>query len=154
MQVLTDKVKDGIRKVGILIEDGPRGGRYPHFNVFEIADIDAKRSTRDLLPYLQRLRMMFTPLPDQAARVKSGITQVSLDDVEAVTQTLVKVRGPHWYIKIPKGTVILTICSLGRVAAVTKFAPSSKAIRGRRVCRCLLVVGLVCLGRARVEQSV
>lgn len=96
-------LQDGIREVGVLLEDGIRGGPFPHLNVLEISDVDAKRSTRDLLPYLPRLRMMFTPLPDQAARVKCGTTQVSLDDVECVTQTIVKVRGPHWYIKVAKG---------------------------------------------------
>ncbi|KAL2446187.1 Antiviral helicase SKI2 [Exophiala dermatitidis] len=94
--------KDGIRKVGVLLEDGLRGGPYPHFNVLEISDIDAKRSTRDLLPYLPCMRGMFTPLPNEPDRVKIGPTQVSLDDVECVTQTIVKVRGPHWYIKVAK----------------------------------------------------
>ncbi|EXJ78407.1 hypothetical protein A1O1_08807 [Capronia coronata CBS 617.96] len=94
--------KDGIRKVGVLLEDGIRGGPFPHLNVLEVSDVDATRSTRDLLPYLPRLRMMFTPLPNQAARVKCGPVQVPLDDVECVTQTIVKVRGPHWYIKVAK----------------------------------------------------
>ncbi|EXJ82553.1 hypothetical protein A1O3_06366 [Capronia epimyces CBS 606.96] len=94
--------KEGIRKVGILLEDGIRGGPYPHLTVLEISDPETKRSTRDLLPYLPRLRMMFTPLPDQASQVKCGPTQVSLDDVECVSQTIVKVRGPQWYIKVAK----------------------------------------------------
>ena len=96
-------MQDGIRKVGVLLEDGLRGGPYPHFNVLEISDVDAKRSTRDLLPYLPCMRAMFTPLPNDPERVNIGPTQVSLDDVECVTQTIVKVRGPHWYIKVAKG---------------------------------------------------
>lgn len=89
--------------VGILLEDGLRGGPNPHLKVLGICDIEAKRSTRDLLPYLPSLRDLFSPLPDRAARVKTEIAQVLLDDVECVTQTVVKVRGPHWYIKILKG---------------------------------------------------
>jgi len=100
-----------MRVVGILLEDGARGGPNPHVKVLEISDIDAKRSTSDLLPYLPHLRTMFAPLPTQASRVKYGITQVLLDDVECVTQTVVKVRGPQWYIKIPKGN---TYCLMNR----------------------------------------
>ncbi|KAJ9501039.1 Antiviral helicase ski2 [Exophiala xenobiotica] len=82
--------KDGIRKVGVMLEDGPRGGPLPHLNVLEISDIDPQRSTSDLLPYLPCFRMMFTRLPDNPARVRHGFTQVLLDDVQCVTQTLVK----------------------------------------------------------------
>jgi antiviral helicase SKI2 len=83
--------------------------------VFEIAEVDAQRSTRDLLPYLPRFRPMFSPLPDRAARVKSGTTQVQLDDVECVTQTVVKVRGPNWYLKIARGnTYIISRSTCGR----------------------------------------
>ena len=89
--------------VGILLEDGARGGPNPHLKLLEISDIDAKRSASDLLPYLPNLRMMFAPLPTHASRVKYRISQVLLDDVECVTQTVIKVRGPHWFIKIPKG---------------------------------------------------
>lgn len=94
--------------VGMLLEDGPRGGPQPSFKVLEISDIEPHRSTRDLLPYLPPVRMMFTPLPTRASRVRWMIAEVSLSDVECVTQTLVKVRGPYWYIKVARGNSILT----------------------------------------------
>ncbi|KIW14643.1 hypothetical protein PV08_07427 [Exophiala spinifera] len=94
--------KDGIRKVGVLLEDGSRGGPVPHLNVLEISEIDPQRSTKDLLPYLPRFRTMFTPLPDKPEKVKQSVIQVLLDDVQCVTQTLVKVRGPPWYLKVRK----------------------------------------------------
>ncbi|KIW25761.1 uncharacterized protein PV07_08915 [Cladophialophora immunda] len=83
--------KDGIRTVGVLLEDGVRAGANRGLKVLEISHIDAKRSTRDLLPYLPRVRMMFSPLPERASQVKWRVTQVALDDVECVTQTVVKV---------------------------------------------------------------
>lgn len=83
--------KDGVRKAGVLLEEGIRGGPSPFLKVLEISDIDGKRSTRDLLPYLPGMRNFFSPLPTEASRVKSGVTQILLDDVECVTQTVVKV---------------------------------------------------------------
>lgn len=99
----TNQYQDGVRKVGVLLEEGVRGGPSPFLKVLEISDIDGKRSTRELLPYLPGIRALFSPLPTEASQVKSGVTQVLLDDVECVTQTLIKVRGPIWFIKIPKG---------------------------------------------------
>ena len=94
--------------VGILLDEPRTGGPQPSLKVLEIFTVDAKRSTRDLLPYLPEVRMMFSPLPNKVSRVGWSVAQVLLDDVECLTQTLVKVKGPHWYIKIPKGNSILT----------------------------------------------
>ncbi|KIW87246.1 uncharacterized protein Z519_12149 [Cladophialophora bantiana CBS 173.52] len=86
--------KDAIRTVGMLLEDGVRGGPDRGLKVLEISHIDAKRSTPDLLPYLPCVRMMFSALPETASQVKWRIAQVLLDDVECVTQTVVKVSWP------------------------------------------------------------
>lgn len=94
LQVAANEYQDGVRKAGVLLEEGIRGGPSPFLKVLEISDIDGKRSTRDLLPYLPGMRNFFSPLPTEASRVKSGVTQILLDDVECVTQTVVKVRGP------------------------------------------------------------
>lgn len=75
--------------------------------MLEISDVDGKRNASDVMPYLPQYRPLFTPLPTDAERIKSNIVQVALDDVEAITQTLVKVKGPHWYIKVAKGKVLL-----------------------------------------------
>ena len=103
--------KDGIRTVGVMLDDGlVRGGPSPHLRVLEISDVDAKRTPSDLLPYLPKFRPMFTPLPQDgggmkvdSSRVRVSQAQVLLDDVEAITQTLVKVTGPGFYLQIPKG---------------------------------------------------
>ncbi|KIV98030.1 hypothetical protein PV10_01723 [Exophiala mesophila] len=81
----------GIRKVGVLLDDGPRRGPSPYLRVLVISDIDSKRSTQDLLPYLPAFRTMFAPLPADAASVKTAVSQVLVDDVECVTQEIVKV---------------------------------------------------------------
>jgi len=46
---------------------------------------------------------MFPPLPSDASQVKHGVFNVFLDDVECVTQTIIKVSGQPWYIKIARG---------------------------------------------------
>jgi antiviral helicase SKI2 len=46
---------------------------------------------------------MFSQLPRRAEDVKSSVTSVNLEDVECVTVTVVKVRGPPWYLQIRKG---------------------------------------------------
>ena len=66
--------------------------------------MDSKRSTQDLLPYLPAFRTMFAPLPADAASVKTAVSQVLVDDVECVTQEIIKVRGHDWYIKIGEGS--------------------------------------------------
>ncbi|KIW77049.1 hypothetical protein Z517_09495 [Fonsecaea pedrosoi CBS 271.37] len=99
--------QDGIRTVGVLLEDGVRAGPNRGIKVLEISHVDAKRSTQDLLPYLPRVRMMFSALPANASQVKWRITQVGLDDVECVTQTVVKVRGPSRFIRIKKGNTYI-----------------------------------------------
>jgi antiviral helicase SKI2 len=46
---------------------------------------------------------MFSKLPTRTEDVKSAVTGVNLEDVECVTVTVVKVRGPHWYLQVRKG---------------------------------------------------
>ncbi|ETI19488.1 hypothetical protein G647_09322 [Cladophialophora carrionii CBS 160.54] len=94
--------KDGTRMVGILLDEPRTGGPRPSLKVLEISDVDAQRSTRDLLPYLPRVRTVFSPLPSKVARVRWSVAQVQLDDVECLTQTVVKVKGPNWYIQVRK----------------------------------------------------
>jgi len=95
--------------VGMLLDEGLRGGPQPFLRVLEISDVDTKRSTRDLLPYLPRVRMMFSRLPDQASRVRWSVTQVFLDDVECVTQTVVQVSGPRYYLQFPQGKLLTIV---------------------------------------------
>lgn len=88
---------------GVLLQDGVSSGQNPFLKVLEICSVDAKHHPSDLLPYLPLFRPMFPNFPTDPHRIKSSVVNILLDDVEAVTLTTVKVRGPHWYIKIGKG---------------------------------------------------
>ncbi|RMD40697.1 hypothetical protein DV735_g4452, partial [Chaetothyriales sp. CBS 134920] len=95
--------KNGVHTVGVLLEDGLRtGSAVPYLKVLELSDVDARRHASDMLPYLPNFRHLFTPLPKSGEQVKREVTQVLLDDVECITCTVIKIPGPHWYIKIPK----------------------------------------------------
>ncbi len=45
---------------------------------------------------------MFSKLPKRAKDVESAVISVNLEDVECVTVTSVKVRGPPWYLQVRK----------------------------------------------------
>ncbi|KAK5944440.1 Antiviral helicase ski2 [Knufia obscura] len=91
--------KDGVRTAGVLVEDGYRTSG---FRVLAIEHVDATRNNTDMLPYLPRFRSMFDHLPSEAKQVKTSVVNVGIDDLEIVTDTLVKVRGPNWFMKIAK----------------------------------------------------
>lgn len=88
---------------GVLLQDGLSGGASPTLKVLEIGAVDAKRHESDLLPYLPQFRSLFEHFPTTANQISNKIINLMLEDVEAVTVTTVKTKGPHWYIKIPKG---------------------------------------------------
>ena len=93
--------RDQIRTVGVLVEDGAREGSL---KVLEIANVDRKVQSSDVLPYLPdlRFRHMFAPLPNDPAHIKHRIVSVPVGDVECVTRTLIKIKGPAWHIKVGK----------------------------------------------------
>lgn len=95
--------KDGIRMAGILLNDGIGGGPNPQVKVLAIGLVGAKRQNSDLLPYLPSFRHMFGPLPQNVDQIKANVTLVFLDDVECVTTTSIKGRGPPWTIQFSKG---------------------------------------------------
>ena len=88
---------------GVILNEGITGGPSPHLKVLQISRVDANRQSSDLLPYLPRFRHLFAPLPTTASQAKAMVSHVSLDDVEAVTQTSIKVRGPPWTIQFSPG---------------------------------------------------
>ncbi len=93
--------REQIRTVGALVEDGVRVG---FLKVLEIGSVDRKVRSSDVLPYLPDLkfRHMLAPLPSDAEHIKFRVVSVPVEDVECVTQTLLKTKGPSWYIKLPK----------------------------------------------------
>lgn len=96
--------RDGKRTPGVLIEDGYR---TTGFKVVAIENIDEARNDTDMLPNLRAFRGIFRKLPQFADQVKASVVNVTLDELEMVTQTMVKVRGPPWSLKIEKGNICL-----------------------------------------------
>lgn len=71
--------------------------------VLEIGTVGNKRHPSDILPFLENFRQYFQKLPTSAADMNLKILQIPLTDLECVTNTLVKIGGPIWYLKIKKG---------------------------------------------------
>jgi len=72
----------------------------------EILSLGAKNPIRyssDLLPCLPRFRQFFAKLPTEVAELELRVLKIPLSDIESVTNTVVKVRGPIWYLKVRKG---------------------------------------------------
>ena len=75
----------------------------PYVEVLHLEPLDAKRQASDLLPYLENFRPLFTPLPNSPDDMRIRVTPITVESIEAVTDTLVKFDGPHWYLNIVKG---------------------------------------------------
>ena len=78
-------------------------GRAPTVELLSLGANNPTRYPNDLLPYLPQFRQFFTKLPTQAAEMELKVLKIPLEDVEAVTGTIVKVRGPPWLLHINKG---------------------------------------------------
>jgi antiviral helicase SKI2 len=65
--------------------------------------VSDKRHPSDILPFLPTFRHLFGLLPDRATDMTLKTCRIPLGDVECVTNTLVKVGGPIWYLNIKKG---------------------------------------------------
>ena len=96
-------MQDGIRTAGILIREGVSRGRAPTVELLSLGAKNPTRNPNDLLPYLPIFRQFFTKLPTKVAEMELQVLKVPLDDVDAVTGTIVKVRGPSWLLHIKKG---------------------------------------------------
>lgn len=73
----------------------------------EVLSLGAKNPTRhpsDILPYLPSFRQYFAKLPTEMAEVELKILKIPLSDVEALTKTVAKVRGPFRHVNIRNGT--------------------------------------------------
>jgi len=79
--------------LGVLLREGATRGMGPSIQVLEIAQEDRLRQTNDLLPYLPQFRQFFSPLPQHKSEFKFRITAISLNDLQCITQTILKVRS-------------------------------------------------------------
>lgn len=79
------------------------GSGEPTIQVLEIGAVSDKRHQSDILPFLPTFRHLFRNLPTKSDEMTLKVCRVPLVDVECVTNTLVKVGGPIWYLNIKKG---------------------------------------------------
>ena len=95
--------KDGVRTVGVITREGVSRGLAPTIEVVSMGARNPTRNSSDLLPYLPKYRRYFAKLPVEPAEIDFENIRVSLDDVEALLNHSVKVKGPPWYLRIKKG---------------------------------------------------
>ncbi|KAF2267930.1 antiviral helicase [Lojkania enalia] len=82
--------KDGVRTVGMLLQEGTSKGTEPTVQIFEICR-NQKRKPDDLLPYLSPFAKFFRPLPQSADNMMLRTALVPLSDIECLTRTLIDV---------------------------------------------------------------
>ena len=103
-------LQEGIRTAGIIVREGVGGGNIPSVQVLEIGTLSSKRHPSDILPFLPGFRHLMQSLPTRAADMTLKTCKVPLLDVECLTNTLVKIGGPIWYLNIRKGKVLYSSC--------------------------------------------
>ena len=79
--------------VGVLLQDRVSGGHAPTVEVLSIGSTRTVRQVNDLLPYLPRLRWRFAALPLKIAELNFKPLKVAINDIEAVTKSILKVIG-------------------------------------------------------------
>lgn len=120
-------LQEGIRTAGIIVREGVSGGNTPSVQVLEIGTLSSKRHPSDILPFLPGFRHLLQSLPTRAADMTLKTCKVPLLDVECLTNTLVKIGGPIWYLNIKKGKFVLSsrlggLSNLGGIIEAMKFA--------------------------------
>ncbi|RAH86423.1 antiviral helicase [Aspergillus japonicus CBS 114.51] len=94
--------KDGFRTAGIIVREGIGGGATPTIQVLEIGRFGSRRHPSDILPFLPEFRHRFQSLPTRAADMTLKTSKVPLTDLECITNTMIKLGGPIWYLNIKK----------------------------------------------------
>jgi len=73
------------------MREGVGKGFSPTLQVLEFGHADASRHSSDLLPYLPKFRKHYTSLPSRKGSLRLRVTSVPLNDIECITQTVLKV---------------------------------------------------------------
>ncbi|RAH47047.1 SKI complex RNA helicase subunit SKI2 [Aspergillus brunneoviolaceus CBS 621.78] len=94
--------KDGFRTAGIIVREGIGGGATPTIQVLEIGRFGSRRHPSDILPFLPEFRHRFQSLPTRAADMTLKTSKIPLTDLECITNTMIKLGGPIWYLNIKK----------------------------------------------------
>lgn len=85
------------------MREGVSKGQAPTVELLSLGAKNPIRNATELLPYLPRYRQFFVALPTEVAEMELRVLKVPLSDILAVTGTIVKVKGPTWYLGIKKG---------------------------------------------------
>ncbi|GAQ06728.1 putative ATP-dependent RNA helicase C550.03c [Aspergillus lentulus] len=109
--------KDGFRTAGIIVREGVGGGASPSIQVLEIGKLSHRRHPSDILPFLPRFRHLLHPLPTRGADMTLKVCKIPLSDLECVTNTMVKVGGPTWYLNIKKEAIKFADKELSKLCA-------------------------------------
>jgi antiviral helicase SKI2 len=121
---ILSRTQDGLRTAGVLVREGVTGGNIPCLQVCEIGTISSKRHPSDILPFLPKFRSFFQQLPSSAANMHLKVCKIPLSDLECVTNTLVKLGGPIWYLNIKKG--MCRRCHDRYILQLTLFTEAAK----------------------------
>ncbi|PKY02851.1 antiviral helicase [Aspergillus campestris IBT 28561] len=108
--------KDGSRTAGVIIRE-IGGGATPNIQVLEIGKLSSKRHPSDILPFLPKFRSMLQSLPTSASDMTLKVFKIPLTDLECVTNTVVKLGGPAWYLNIKKEAVKFADKELSKLCA-------------------------------------
>jgi len=109
--------KDGIRSVGMLLQEGVSKGQEPTVKVLEISR-NEKRQPDDLLPYLPDFAPFYRSLPRKDSEMILKMAYVPLNDVECLTSTL---------IDIPESVQNFNKRKEVRILAQNQFVPLCKS---------------------------
>ncbi|KAL2834288.1 armadillo-type protein [Aspergillus cavernicola] len=96
--------KDGFRTAGVITRE-VGGGANPVIQILEIGKLTNKRHPSEILPFLPAFRQFLTPLPSRTADMSLKVFKIPITDIECVTNTIVKLTGPTWYLNIKKEAI-------------------------------------------------
>ena len=108
--------KDGVRTVGVITREGVSRGLAPTVEVLSLGARNPVRHSSDLLPYLPKYRRYFAKLPSDPAEIEFEYIKVPLNDVDALLDHSMKVKGPPWYLKVRKGIANSYIKAFSHIA--------------------------------------
>jgi antiviral helicase SKI2 len=84
--------KNDVRTAGILLSEGVHKTKPLSVQVLEVVySNNRKRQDADFLPYLSRFRRHFVPLPQTASEMKLRQMRVAVEDIEALTKSLIQI---------------------------------------------------------------
>ncbi|KAL4807189.1 armadillo-type protein [Aspergillus unguis] len=108
--------KDGFRTAGVIVRE-VGGGANPVVQILEIGKMSSKRHPSEILPFLPAFRSFLAPLPTRAADMTLKVSKIPITDIECVTNTIVKLNGPPWYLNIKKEAIKFADKELSKLCA-------------------------------------